>query len=680
MAPPASRLRVEACRYQRVLERNPRDPQALVGMSLIALASGQPAPAAVMAQAAVAVAPAMWPAWVALGQALRAENRNGDAEKAYKAAIRIDGMEPLARLGLGEVKLATDRPEDAIVEFELALRRDPALVSAHLGTGHALVFLKRYAEALESYGRGLLLNPKLSEAEFAIGYTLTRLGRATDAERRYRRAIALRPDFAAAWMNLGCLLRDEGQEFYARAALEKVVELRPSLVAAWINLAILEREFGRHAEAESHLRRAFALNPGQVETHVAWAQFCAARCDSAGAKGWLRWALARNEKNEEAVNLAGILLHNDGRFAEAIAAFERAETLGSAHAASNRGNSLLELGREQESLEAHRSAVARDPHNPGARYNLALTQLRLGEWPEGWRNYEARWRFREVHRAPRSFDQPRWRGEALRGERVLLHAEQGLGDTIQFCRYAALVSARGGIPILQVQAPVGRLMRSLAVVRAGQAQVARLGQTPPAFDLECPLMSLPAAFSTTTGTVPWPGAYLAADPEEIAAKRIPHCGARLRIGLAWAGNPDYKADRKRSAHLATYLPLLRAHDACWVSLQKGAAAAQIGELPPDVHLIDACSHDADLADTAAIIATLDLVITTDTCIAHLAGAMGKRVWILLPHLSDWRWMQEKEATPWYPTAQLIRQSAPGAWPGVIERVGSLLRDFDAVPC
>jgi tetratricopeptide (TPR) repeat protein len=658
-----------------VLERKPRDPQALVGVSLIALASGQSAPAVLMAQAAVAVAPGMGPAWVALGQALRAEGRQSDAEKAYRAAVCIDGTDPLARLGLGEVKLATDCPEGAIAEFEIALRRDPTLVSAHLGMGHAMVFGKRYAEALECYGHALLLNPKLSEAEFATGYTLARMRRAADAERRYRRAIALRPDFAAAWMNLGCLLREQGQEFYARAALERALELRPGLIAAWINLALLKRECDRNEAAESHLRHAFALNPEQAETHVAWAQLCAARGDAAGARGWLRWALARDENNEEAVNLEGILLNNEGRFEEAVAVFERAEALGSVPAASNRGNSLLELGRAQEALAAHRTAVVRDPHNAGARYNIALTELRLGEWSEGWRNYEARWRFREVHRSPRNLDQPRWRGEALHGERILIHAEQGLGDTIQFCRYAAMVAARGGVPILQVQAPVERLMHSLAVVHAGQAEVAQLGQTPATFDFECPLMSLPAVFATTTETVPWAGPYLAATPEEIAAMRIPRSDDRLRVGLAWAGNPNYKADRERSVRLDTYLPLLRAQPAHWISLQKGPATAHIGELPPDVDVIDACSGDADLAETAALIATLDLIVTTDTCIAHLAGAMGKPVWILLPHLSDWRWMQDIETTPWYPSARLFRQPSKGDWQPVVQAVISSLREF-----
>jgi hypothetical protein len=284
------------------------------------------------------------------------------------------------------------------------------------------------------------------------------------------------------------------------------------------------------------------------------------------------------------------------------------------------------------------------------------------------------------------FWQPRWQGEALDGERVLLHAEQGLGDTIQFCRFAALVAARGGFPVLQVQKPVERLMRSLAVVQAGRAEVALLceGSGGLRFDLECPLMSLPAVFGTTREKVPWEGAYLAADGE-LAAKRAAEmengaakiaCGGErregARVGLAWAGNPRYKADAQRSMHVKTLTPLLRTPGVEWVSLQKGQAAGQISELDADIYLLDGASGDRDLADTAALLAGLDLVITTDTCIAHLAGAMGKPLWILLPHLADWRWGNEGETTPWYPTARLYRQATAGDWAGLVRRVRSTL--------
>jgi tetratricopeptide (TPR) repeat protein len=672
-------------RYQGILKRDPRHPEALMAMSLVALASRQTDAAIQMATAAVTAAPTMGNAWVTLGQALRAGKRCDDAEHAYRAAIRLDGMNPLARMGLGELMIACDRPEEAMTNYELALRREPALVPAILGMGHALVWLERYEEALQRYEQALSLRPKLAEAEFAAGFVLARLGRVKDAEMRYRRALVRRPDFAAAWMNLGFLLREQGSEVYAEAALRRAVELRPDMVAGWINLALLERERHHPAEAEAHLRTALALNPEQVETLVAWAQFRAAEKDIPGAWGWVRWALARDPENNEARNMCGILLHNEGRFTEAVEAFDQAEAVGSRPAASNRGNSLLDLGRVDEALLAHEAAVKLDPLNPGARYNLALTQLRTGNWERGWPGYESRWNFREVHRSPRTFRQPRWHGEPLGGRRILIHGEQGLGDSIQFCRFATLVVERGGVPLLQVQEPVERLVRSLAIVRAGKAEISLLGSIPAAFDVECPLLSLPAVFGTTVDTVPWTGAYLAVEPDEIESKRtqFPSCKYETtngpRVGLAWAGNPRYKGDRQRSMPLATLLPLLRTENTTWISLQKGDAADQIAALGNDIFIYDGSSRDRDLAETAALLATLDLVITTDTCIAHLAGAMGKQVWILLPHLADWRWMQERETTPWYPTARLFRQSAPGDWSEVIDRVQRELAHFNCAP-
>jgi tetratricopeptide (TPR) repeat protein len=657
-----------------MLEQDPQQADALVGMSLVALASRQTEAAIRMALAATNAAPRLCAAWIALGQAYRAGERYADAAQAYECAIRIGGLDALARLGLGELRIAAGEAEEAINEFERALKRQPTLVAAQLGIGNALAMLGRNEQALVRYQAALSLRPRLPEGEFAAGFALARLGRAKEAETRYRRALIMRPDFAAAWVNLGSLLREQRKDAAAEAALKRAVELRPDLVSGWVNLGLLERERGRNAQAEAHLRRAFELNPGQAETLVAWCQFRAAERDLAGAWSWLRWALAANPVCDEAVNMHGILLHQEERFSEAVAAFERAEALGNRAATSNRGNSLLDLGRMDEALRAQETAVNLEPQSAGARYNLALTQLRLGEWDEGWQNYEARWRFREVHRTPRIFKQPRWRGEALNGARILLHAEQGLGDTIQFCRYAALVAARGGVPILQVQPAAERLMHSLAAVGM---ETAVLGGELPAFDCECPLMSLPAVFQTTVETVPWTGAYLGADPRLAAERRmqIPGKAGTMRIGLVWAGNPRYKADAARSVKLETLLPLLRAVDATWISLQKGEAAEQLASLPGDVRVCDGSSNDCDLAATAAIVAGLDLLITTDTCIAHLAGAMAKPVWILLPHLSDWRWMQETETTPWYPTARLFRQKAAGDWAELVERVGSRLSEL-----
>lgn len=668
--PLTGRLKEVALDYQRKLAQDPSHTEALLGISLVALASGQRDAAAKMAEAATVAAPRMALAWVTLGQTMKADGRFEAAERAYVEAIRLDGTNALAHAGYGELMMATERVEQALGEYELALRRRPMLVMAHMGMGHALACLGRNRDALERYDQALAISPRMAEAEFAAAFVLARLGRAKEAETRYRRALVLRPDFAAAWMNLGCLLREDGREAYAEAALLRAVELRPDMIAGWINLALLKREQRRPEEAAKHLWTAFELDPENENTMVAWCQFRAWERDLAGAWGWLRWALARNPRDAEAVNMWGILLHTEDRFAEAIEVFDRAEELGSRPAASNRGNSMMDLGRFEDALRSQETAVERDPHSPGTQYNLALTQLRLGDWGRGWVGYEARWRFREVIRTPMIFKVPRWHGEPLGGRRILLHAEQGIGDAIQFSRYARLVVARGGTAIVQVHAPAVRLMKSLEVVRAGTVIVAELGNEPPAFDLECPLMSLPAVFGTTVETVPWQGAYLAAEPAMVLEKRR-EFGALshgLRVGVAWAGNPRYKADHRRSMKLKTLLPLLRTPGANWISLQKGDAAEQLADLPQDVVVWDGCSKDQNLSETAALIATLDLVITTDTSIAHLAGALGKPVWILLPHLADWRWLQKIETTPWYATARLFRQSAPGDWAGVLCRV------------
>jgi len=681
-APLTGRLRETAHRYQQILAQNPHHAEALAGMSLIALATRQHDAAVRMAQAAIATSPQMASAWVVLGQALRAANRPQESKDAYRTALHIDNNNALAHSGLGEFNITVGNPEEALQHFTRANEQNPNLTAARMGIGNAHACMDRFQEALTHYQAVLAQNPRLPEAHFAAGFALARLSKSQEAENSYRRAIALRPDFAAAWMNLGCMLREQGRDAYAEAALNRAVELRPDLIHGWINLALLKRELHRTSEAKQHLELAISLDPKRADTCIAWTQFWLAQRGNAlrdipRAWHWLNRAIEQEPDNAEAINMRGILLHNEGRFAEAVEAFEHAESLGSTQATSNRGNSLLDLNRMSEALEAHTHASALNPNHSGTRYNLALTQLRLGDWQNGWRNYEARWHFREVHRQPRTFHRPRWQGEQLNGQRILLHAEQGLGDTIQFCRYANLVAERGGFPILHVQAPVEHLMHSLNLVRNGRAEVTQLNGTLPSFDCECPMMSLPAIFGTTIDTVPNNGPYLSASNAENEPHTLAFpdgdCGYP-RIGISWAGNPRYRTDARRSTTLTTLLPLLQTPGIEWIALQKGEAAKQLSDLPPEIRILDAATHDRDLADTAATIATLDFVITTDTSIAHLAGAMGKPVWILLPHLSDWRWMQTIETTPWYPTARLIRQQHPGDWPGVINRTITALNE------
>jgi tetratricopeptide (TPR) repeat protein len=678
--PRQATLTEQALRYQEELEKNPRDPQALVGISLIALQSRQAEAALDTAQAATLAAPTLIAAWVTLGQVLRALGRTIEAEQAFRHALSLDGMSVLALVGLGELKTATDNTEAALKFFDLALKRAPAQATIHVGRGHALACAGRFESALESYNQASALAPSLPDAHFAAGFALARLYRTSEAEARYRRALFLNPKFAAAWLNLGQLLYEAGRASEGYCALSRAVELEPTLVTGWVNLANLERDRGRISLAQAHLERAYAVSPTRIETLIALSQHAHSANNFATAWKWLDEAACHHPNHPEVYNTRGILLHAEDRFEEALDAFNEAEARGCFSAISNRGNVLLALGRVAEALIAHRAAVDRNPHHAGARYNLALTELRMGEWLAGWQNYEARWRFREVHRTPPAFKQPRWQGEPLEGRRILLHAEQGLGDTMQFCRYATLVAARGGQVILEVQPAVERLMRSLAAVHSGAAQLVARGSHRPAFDLECPLMSLPALFHTTLESVPWSGPYLAAEPALAALRKVElESQAQpthpLRIGLSWAGNPRYKADKERSMSLATLLPLLtalkQAHPQVQlVSLQKGDAARQLGEvtaaLNSELKIIDGSSLDEDFAETAALASHLDLILTTDTAIAHMGGAMGLPVWLLLPHHADWRWMEATATTPWYPTLRLFRQPGHGDWDGAFK--------------
>jgi tetratricopeptide (TPR) repeat protein len=701
--------------YRETLQSHPRSPEALLGLSLIARQSNQLQPALNMAQAALAAAPGSALAWANYGDCLLAVNPQSAGAQQAQAV------------------------------FRRALALDSQLAAAHYGLGNTLAIEENYPAALPSFETAAELAPNLPEFHFAVAFALGKLGRHADSIAAYRRAVTLRPGFASAWLNLGVELVADGRDDLAspcyRQALAsaqgKAHSQIHTQISARLNLGHLHRSRRDFPQAGEEYEQALALAPSGhtrcAEVHVAFAYLHLEQQEFAEAWQSLQAAEAREAldpslKNPEVPNARGILLlaedsaqvsalaatgvpgsdAPDSLISQAIAAFQQAESHGHKTAASNLGNALLRLGRVGEALEAHRRALALDPCHPGVRYNLALTQLRAGQFAEGWLNYEIRWKFREVHPHPRRFQQPLWYGEELPAPATLfLYAEQGLGDTLQFLRYLALVAERlpGARLLLEVQPPVARLVTgSLAQWTwpathelchpeqsegsASRLQILTQGDPLPPFTHHCPLMSLPAVFQTTLDTVPAQIPYLRAPETHAGAPLLsppqfdeggsdPCCGRPIpRIGLNWAGNPNYRADRERSTYLATFLPLLQIPHMEWVSLQKGPPASQIAEilpqLPENCTLLDACSQDSDLADTACVVEGLDLVVTTDTAIAHLAGAMGKPLWLLLPWQSDWRWMQNESrhrlTTPWYPTARLFRQSSPRNWPELVDRV------------
>jgi hypothetical protein len=332
---------------------------------------------------------------------------------------------------------------------------------------------------------------------------------------------------------------------------------------------------------------------------------------------------------------------------------------------------LNRMGRIPEAIAAQERALELEPESAGGHLNMSLLRLLSGDFEGGWSEYEWRWRvLKPIVPEPR-FSQTMWDGRELNGQRILLHPEGGYGDTIQFVRYASMVAARGGQVVLGCAEELFQLLQTLN----GVTELVVTGNEIPKFELQCPLLSLPRVLKTTTENIPARVPYLHADP--ALAKRcqmaLENIDARLKIGLVWAGRPEFFNDRNRSIPLVRFAPLARIPGVWFCSLQKGKAGEQIGALPKDWKLTDWTGELRDFADTAALIDGLDLIISVDTAMAHLAGAMGKRVWVLLPYAPDWRWLLGRSDTPWYPTMRLFRQLEAGNWDAPFEEMKEALR-------
>jgi Flp pilus assembly protein TadD len=494
-------------------------------------------------------------------------------------------------------------------------------------------------------GRPLEMN---ADTCHAIADDLQNLGRRAEAETFYRAALALSPERPNSWANLGLAILKDGRAEEAVLCERQALRLDPDNIDALNNLGIAMHAINALSEAENHFRGVLRLEP-----------------DHANAT----------------LNL-GVIRQSLGHLKEAELLYRRARALGvdPARVGNNMALALAELGRLEEAETACRAALDANPVYPEASVNLGMILLMRGKLAEAWPYYEARWKVPPLAGQPQLPDATRWTGaEPIEGKTILLLAEQGFGDAIQFCRYAPMVAKLGGKVILAVPNVLSRLMGSLR----GVDRVASQDDILPAFDLHCPLMSLPMAFGTTEATIPWQVPYLEAEAEaaELWAAIVPPAGdqEKLRIGLVWAGarRPDQPhaaaIDQRRSMKLSDMAALAELTDCVFVSLQLGLPAKQIASAP--FPLLDFTDRLTDFAETAALIEALDLVITVDTAVAHVAGALGKPVWLLSRFDACWRWMRDRDDSPWYPTMRLFRQTSPGDWGEVMRRVVGALPGF-----
>jgi Flp pilus assembly protein TadD/ADP-heptose:LPS heptosyltransferase len=461
-------------------------------------------------------------------------------------------------------------------------------------------------------------------------------------------------------------LHKAGHLEQAEALCKKILKKQAKNFDALHMLGVIHYQRKWYESSTEYLQQAVDLCPNNAEAYSNLGNTLFSRGDRDEALRCYKKALHINPFYPEAYNNLGILFSKEGCFDEAMQCYGKAIELKPVYADAyiNFGTTLLDKAQIRESLTYFQKAIQLDPQNALAHFHMAFVFLLTGKFKEGWREYEWRWQLEEFEKRP--FSKPRWNGFDLRGRTILLYKEQGVGDTLQFIRYAPLVAELGARVVVEVQPQLVTLIQGVE----GIDHVVGEGEPVPAFDFQCPFMSLPLVFNTVLENIPANIPYISADAALIHewADKIGNDKneSKLKVGLVWSGGKQHKRDRYRSCSLDAFAPLGEMANVVFYSLQKGKAGHQAKNPPPGMSLIDHMDAVEDFADTAALIENLDMVISVDTAVAHLAGALGKPVWLLIPIFPDFRWMLERDDSPWYPTMRLFRQKSMGDWGSVIE--------------
>ena len=591
-------------------------------------------------------------------------------------AIRQQPAVPAFHTSLGEILAAQGRSWEASLCYQEALRLAPGYTPALVNLGNALQSQGQYRDACVAYWRAIQVRPDCAEAFSNLGNALRAEGRHDEALACYLEAHRLGPNspevavnLAAAHLQLG---RNREAEEWARHALRST----PRLLQALSNLSVALLNQQRYAEAEETAREALAGAPSAAHLHSNLGSVLLHQKRFEEAETACRQALKLQPDYPEAANNLGVVLEFQNRLDEAALQFE--SVLGArpafAEAWTNLGTVRQAQARNPEALACFEEALRLNPAHVKAHFCHSLALLGSGRFREGFTEYE--WRWKVLSEKPRAWSEPWWDGSPLEGKTILLYAEQGLGDALQFARYAPLVAECGGRVVVECQERLAALIGSVP----GVSEVATPGEPLPPFDVQAALMSLPRLLGTTLGTIPGETPYLSIAPAPVQRWREILGPARgLRVGLAWAGNPEHANDRRRSLPLEALAPLGAVPGIECYSLHVGdRAAAEVHDSGGWVRRVlteNGLPVAGGVSELGALMCCLDLVITADSMPAHLAGALGRPVWTLLARAADWRWQWEREDSPWYPTMRLFRQPRAGDWDAVVERVCREIRDF-----
>lgn len=624
-------------RYRQILLQHPLHHQTLHLLGVIAAQQQNYSEAADLIGKAITVYSGDANYYINHGNACRSLGQLDAAKASYDRAVELQPGNPQAQASLGAVFQGMGRLDDAIARYNMALKLKPDLFEALYNGAVALQAAHRPREALARYERALAMHPEFVDGHFRRGVVLQELGQPDAAVLAYDRVVALQPAHAEALYNRGHALVALKRFEDAVVSYDQAIAVRPGFAQAHCNRGVALQSLGRWEDALASLDRAIDLVP---------------------------------EYSEARIN-RGVVLHAMQRWDEALATYEKvlATDPRSVSALINRGVTLHACGQLDAAFSSYGNAIAIEPDAAEAHFFQSLILLLRGEFRKGWQEYQWFWKTVNGAARLRTFTQPVWTGqESVAGKRVLVHSEQGLGDMIQFCRYARLLAERGAHVVLEAPESLVGLLRGLD----GVAECVVKGELLPHFDYQCLLLSLPHIFQADADNIPTPEPYLHGDPAKRAIWQE-RLGPRAqpRIGLVWSGSPQHMNDAHRSVSLTAMLRQLPA-GFDYVSLQKELRNGDVEALAsrPDVRRFD--GDILDFTDTAALCELMDVVISVDTSVAHLSAALGRTTWILLAAVPDWRWLLGREDSPWYQSVRLFRQSQLGDWDGVLQAVAHQL--------
>lgn len=607
------------------------------------------------------------------------EHQAGHLDKAKKIYDIILGKDPLNYDALnlsGVILLQLNDPTGAISLIERAINVLPNQAMAHVNHGLALDKLEKLNLAIDCFDRAISLNPNFAEAYNNKGITLKKLNRFEEALSAYEQAISLKDNYAVAYSNLGNVLRELQRYEDALPYFKRAIDINSNYAEAYSNLGVTLCELGRFEEALLNHDRAISLVPSFAEAYTNRGITLEKLNRFNEALASHNMAIDIRPDYADAFANKGVVLAVMGSYDEAINSYRHALEIMPTHikSLSNLGVAYKETMKFDLAMESYNHAIQLNENYADAFWNKSLLLLLLGDYANGWALYEWRWKRNEFAQYRRKFSKPLWIGEpSIVGKSIFLYSEQGLGDTIQFCRYAKLLQNLGAKVFLEVPSQLFRLLKSLD----GVEQLIESGNVLPNYDFYCPLLSLPLALSKTYKSIPKTRKYIHAEKGKLSIwSEILGEKKQLRVGLVWSGNSSHANDQKRSLLLNDFMQYLPS-GVDYVSLQKEVRLYDIDTLKLNQirHFGD---QIVDFSDTAALCELMDLVVSVDTSVAHLSGAMGKDTFVLLPYIPDWRWLLTRNDSPWYSTIRLFRQNSDRKWAPVLQEVAKYISTISKI--